>query len=244
MLRMAQHQYDLVAKSLSKSIPKLATKYIGRKIANEMKDDTRLGSRMQRQMGVLFALTGELKALEGLFRALLYEFAARYPASSLQCEATRATYRWCAEQVNMTGYAELFDGLITAQDEVETASREISRYVTESTEKQVRYYGTPGDPFAKMWALDKIPTMQLFLEEIAWLTVFRQYPEVGRIVERPEGSKEFFFGNNLGWSAEQFDEELAANTIVVRKFLGLDPKLPEYPENPRVDIPPEFTNFP
>ena len=194
-------------------------------------------------MAILFALTGELVPLEHLFKALLYEFAARHPSSTMQCEGTRATYRWCAEQVNMTGYSELFDMLITSRDEVESARWKINRYATSGSEQDIKHYGTPEDPFAMLWNVDKVPTLKVFLNEIAWLTVFREYPEFTRISEHPDGPREYAFGNNLGWSAEQFDKELAANTIVVRKFLGLDPQLPEYPENPRVDIPPEFRGF-
>ena len=243
LIEKAHKMYDRAAGEISKGVPKLAKKYIGRNIVGEMKNDTRLGPRIQRQMAVLFALSGELTALECLFKALLYEFSARYPVSAMQCEATRATYRWCAEQVNLGGYSELFDGLIIAHDKHEKGSLEIGRYVTNETEENLKYYGNPEGPFAKWWSIDKISTMQLFLEEIAWLAIFRQYPQIRYVEDFSDGPREFVFGNDLGWSSEQFDEELSANKLVVRKFLGLDPKLPDYPENPRVDIPPEFRGF-
>ena len=205
---------------------KLATKYLGRGIRKELNNQFTIPT-MFPQVAVLATVTEQPDVTISLFHAFLEEIKHLREITFMGYE-TAGPFRWCAEQLNLTGYEDFFDETIEYNGFGRLpASREISRPVTREDRMTMGWVGTVEEPKASM-LMDPVPLVNIMLQEICITATYRQYP----------------YFNDLGWSLDDFDAELREDARYLRARLGFTPDMPTFPENPEIHLPEGMTRMP
>ena len=128
---------------------------------------------------------------------------------------TAGPFRWCAEQLNLTGYEDFFDETIEYNGFRRLpASKKITQPVTREDRMTMGWLGTVEEPKASM-LMDPVPLVNIMLQEICITATYRQYP----------------YFNDLGWSLDDFDAELREDARYLRARLGFTPDMPTFPES-------------
>ncbi|MDR6892209.1 SMI1/KNR4 family protein [Falsarthrobacter nasiphocae] len=208
-------------------------RYLGRKAFEEIKCGSEYNAwKIQLEFATLFAMAELTEALELLFRGKITQTMALQPQGGRGIHRSLPTFRWCAEKTNLTGYAELFSKPNNAASRVDSpyrsiASREIRRIAYPDPWEE-SFYGTLENP-SRGWRPDPVPMYHTYLEEMVDLTNF---------------VSGFPFGNDIGWSREDYVRALETDALIVRQQLGFPETMPDLPENPRVILPESFQGLP
>lgn len=217
---------DAALAAWDKKRSKVATKYLGRGIRKELNDRFAM-HRMFPQVAVLATVTEQPVVVTCLFQAFLEDIKYFDEMGFMGWEIV-APFRWCAEQLGLSGYEELFDETIEYNGcRRKPASEEITRPVTREDRQSMSWVGTVEEP-KETWASDPVPLVNWLLTEMCTVATYRQYPYL----------------NDWGWSLADYDAELREDARFVRARLGFEPDMPEFPEDPRVDLPDGFTGLP
>ena len=205
---------------------KLATKYLGRGIRKEL-NNRKLMNRMFPRVAVLATLTEQPEVVISLFRAFIIDVSDLREMNFLGWEIV-GPFRWCAEQLNLTGYHDFFDETIEYNGfQRLPASKEITRHITGDPYMNMDWLGTVEEP-APTWVRSPVPRLDHLLRDMCITATYRQYP----------------YFNDLGWSLDDFDAELREDARFARARLGFTPDMPTFPENPEIHLPEGMTRMP
>jgi hypothetical protein len=205
---------------------KLATKYLGRGIRKEL-NNRKLMNRMFPRVAVLATLTEQPEVVISLFRAFIIDVSDLREMNFLGWEIV-GPFRWCAEQLNLTGYHDFFDETIEYNGFRRLpASREITQPVTREDRMTMGWLGTVEEP-APTWVRSPVPRLDHLLRDMCLTATYRQYP----------------YFNDLGWSLDDYDAELREDARFARARLGFTPDMPTFPENPEIHLPEGMTRMP
>ena len=205
---------------------KLATKYLGRGIRKEL-NNRKLMNRMFPQVAVLATVTEQPEVVINLFRAFIIDVSDLREMNFLGWEIV-GPFRWCAEQLNLTGYQDFFDETIEYNGaRRHPASRAITRHITGDPYMNMDWLGTVEEP-APTWVGSPVPRLDHLLRDMCITATYRQYP----------------YYNDLGWSLDDFDAELREDARFARARLGFTPDMPTFPENPEIHLPEGMTRMP
>ena len=217
---------DQALAAWDKKRSKLATKYLGRGIRKELNNQFKI-PRMFPQVAVLATVTEQPDVTISLFHAFLEEIKHLREITFMGYE-TAGPFRWCAEQLNLTGYQDFFDETIEYNGFRRLpASREINQPVTREDRMTMGWLGTVEEP-APTWERSPVPRLDHLLRDMCITATYRQYP----------------YYNDLGWSLDDFDAELREDTRFARARLGFTPDMPTFPENPEIHLPEGMTQVP
>ena len=179
------------------------------------------------RVAVLATLTEQPEVVISLFRAFIIDVSDLREMNFLGWEIV-GPFRWCAEQLNLTGYHDFFDETIEYNGfQRLPASKKINQPVTREDRMTMGWVGTVEEPKASM-LMDPVPLVNIMLQEICITATYRQYP----------------YFNDLGWSLDDFDAELREDARYLRARLGFAPDMPTFPENPEIHLPEGMTRMP
>jgi hypothetical protein len=184
-------------------------------------------NRMFPRVAVLATLTEQPAVVISLFRAFIIDVSDLREMNFLGWEIV-GPFRWCAEQLNLTGYEDFFDETIEYNGfQRLPASREITQPVTREDRMTMGWVGTVEEPKTSM-LMDPVPLVNIMLQEICTTATYRQYP----------------YFNDLGWSLDDYDAELREDARYLRARLGFAPDMPTFPESPEIHLPECMTRMP
>ncbi|GAA1349524.1 hypothetical protein [Falsarthrobacter nasiphocae] len=208
-------------------------KYLGRKAAGQIKCRSKYDAwQIQLEFALLFAMAELTEPLELLFRGKVTQVLALPPHAWKSIYYSMPTFRWCAEKTNLTGYANLFSKPTNAKSRLDSpyrsvASRKIKRLAYHDL-REDSFYGTLENP-SRGWRPDPVSMYHTYFEEMIALTnLVNGFP----------------FGNDIGWSREDYARALETDALIIRQQLGFPETLPNLPENSRVNLPEGFEGFP
>jgi hypothetical protein len=217
---------DQALATWDKKRSKLATKYLGRGIRKEL-NDRGIMDRMFPQVAILATLTEQPKVVTSIYQAFFEDMKYHSEMNFLGWTMV-GPFRWCAEQLNLTGYHDFFDETIEYNGaKRHPASRAITRHITGDPYMNMDWLGTVEEA-APTWERSPVPRLDHLLGDMCITATYRQYP----------------YYNDLGWSLDDFDAELREDTRFARAHLGFTPDMPTFPENPEIHLPEGMTQVP
>lgn len=204
----------------------LATKYL--KKQTKPRRSPGYGPLMAyREFSILAAVTGQPEVARRAFELHL-ERIDFYGAMHWQVAMILATHQWVATELNLAGYADLFN--ITIPEDYETRhrlSRDFHQRVGPRDVIGFGAWGTISEPTP--WWKDTIDAgIATACRDIQFLSSYRRYPP----------------GNDLGWAPEDFSVRTDEIIRFLRARFNLPLEKPYLPEDRRVRLPEGFTEFP
>jgi hypothetical protein len=170
------------------------------------------------QVAVLATVTEQPDVVISLFHAFLDRRSSDLKRNHLSWATKSAgPFRWCAEQLNLTGYEDFFDETIEYNGFRRLpASENITRHITGDPYMNMDWLGTVEEP-APTWVRSPVPRLDHLLRDMCITATYRQYP----------------YFNDLGWSLDDFDAELREDARFARARLGFTPRYAHLPRKPR-----------
>lgn len=171
----------------------------------------------------LSGVFGYRDTLRYLCRAFLIREVANIYPTSRGWRAYTPYMEWSTRQLNLTGYAELFNAKPWSVYDLKWI---IDRTATEPSDIDIEEYGTPENPGSMWWMMPESALQNLLMEieRAAW----------------PWLSGE---PNSFNWSRTDFEHHMDATARFIRGHLGLPKELPAFEPDPVVIIPKGFTGF-
>ena len=227
LLVAAGREWKRFPKLLSKDTPKGVKKFLGRRPGVALGENEFSDAHFQ--FALLLALAGEREALVPLFRGDLLMEEAVKPARSTKMESRRVVNRWCAQRVGLSGWAEVFDAPPNSEPGPEAHIPRVSFNFGSDKEYAGIAFDEKGDleGAMKVTPSNYVVAVRMILDGLTWLLVARDVPWM----------------NDYGWERERIEREVAWHVGVVRARLGLPLEQAPLTEDPRVDLPVEFTGF-
>jgi cell wall assembly regulator SMI1 len=220
-MNMSRFGMVLAVEAWDKTKSPLANKYLGRKILQEVLRH----SAIRANLAILAVATDQPTVLKHLIKGelhILNESSVQFHHYTLR---VLATYLWCAEKTNMTGYARLLSHTrnMGLQDN-SLASEDIESYVTSPTGR----LNPNATEFAlKRWNRNPVANMRSLMDDMARVAAHRENPRT----------------NDLNWTHEHYNWELDQDLTFLRERLDFPPQLPHYPEDPIPELPQGFRGF-
>lgn len=194
------------------NISRLANEYLGPKIREELSMKPSF-SESCRNVGLLATLTGQRDVAVALFRARVARESG--VDGILASSMDRGTFHWCAQVLSLPGWAELFADPCDADDlGLSLASVTLG---FPATRRYLRGLNGTVPVFSRS---DRVRVLEQVLLDIAKMA-----------------SYSFWLAyNDLGLTAQDFEDELVADAALVRRGLGLSPDLPVFEVDERVGL--------
>lgn len=201
-------------------VSRLANEYLGPDIREELSLKPSF-SEGCRNVGLLATLTGQREVAVALFRAR----AARESgvAGIVARSMDRGTFHWCAQVLSLPGWVELFADPCDADDLGLSLTSEALSFP--ATRRYV--VGLNGTVPGFFEGSDRVWVLKQMLMDMAKMAAYRFWPAY----------------NDLGLSAQDFEDELVADAALVRRGLGLSPELPVFEVDERVELPEGFAGL-
>lgn len=227
LVAAAGNEWRTFPSLLSKGTPRGVAKYLGRRPAHELRSNEYADAHWQ--FALLLALAGQVRPLIPLFRGDVLMEEAVKPYREISLELRRPVYRWCAQRVGLTGWGEVFDVPPGSEPLPDDGIPRVNFYQDPErcwADLEVDEAGliVGSDPVR---GSDLVAVLRLELDRLAWLIVAQATPWM----------------NDCGWTPEWMAREIDWSTRCIRALLGLPPEQPVPLEDPRVELPPEFTGF-
>ncbi|GAA1352955.1 hypothetical protein [Falsarthrobacter nasiphocae] len=208
-------------------------RYLGKEADKELACNSEYNSHaLLQELSIMFSMAELTEPLELLFRGRITQVLALPPHAWKAIYYSMPTLRWCAEVTNLTGYTELFSKPTNAECRLDSpyrsiASRELKRLIEPGRIEEL-FYGSLENP-SMGWRPDPVSMYHTYFEEMIDLTNF---------------ISGFPFGNDIGWSREDYARALETDALIIRQQLGFPETMPNLPENPNVILPDDFPGFP
>lgn len=227
LLDAARAEWKVFATRINAHAPKGFRKFLGRRPGKELGDNEFSDAHFQ--FVLLAALTGQREALVSLFRGDVLVEEAVKPARSTKMESRRAVNRWCAARVGLAGWAEVFNVPAGPEPRPEDRIPRASFYQDPERSWADLEFDEAGmvDGATPPSGSDFVAFLRMDLDRLTWLVVAEATPWM----------------NDCGWTPEWMAREIDWSARNIRAQLGLPPEQPVPLEDPRVELPPEFTGF-
>lgn len=199
-----------------RSISWLANEYLGPEIRSELATEAGFAQGC-RDVAVLATVMGQRDVAVALMRA-----RATYEEGIPGIHARglrRGALHWCAQVLSLPGWERLFFDPCDADDlGLALTSKALGFPVTR------RFINGSDMNSDEYWAHDRVVGVKNLLQDIADMAAYRFWPAY----------------NDLGLSAQDFEDELVADAGLLRRVLGLSSALPVFEVDERVDLPEGF----
>jgi len=199
-----------------RSISRLANEYLGPEIRSELATEAGFAEGC-RNVAMLATVMGQRDVAVALMRAQATEDQGKDGLVARGME--RGALHWCAQVLSLPGWERLFFDPCDADDlGLELTSKILSFPVTQ-------YFIAGSDATRESyWSSDQVTSMRYLLQDMAKMAAYRFWPAY----------------NDLGLSAQDFEDELVADAGLLRRVLGLSSALPVFEVDERVDLPDGF----
>ncbi|MBE7370891.1 hypothetical protein [Dermacoccus barathri] len=199
-----------------RSISRLANEYLGPEIRSELATEAGFAEGC-RNVAMLATVMGQRDVAVALMRAQATEDQGKDGLVARGME--RGALHWCAQVLSLPGWERLFFDPCDADDlGLELTSEILSFPVTQ-------YFIAGSDATRdSYWSSDQVTSMRYLLQDMAKMAAYRFWPAY----------------NDLGLSAQDFEDELVADAGLLRRVLGLSSALPVFEVDERVDLPDGF----
>ena len=199
-----------------RSISRLANEYLGPEIRSELAAEAGFAEGC-RNVAMLATVMGQRDVAVALMRAQATEDQGKDGLVARGME--RGALHWCAQVLSLPGWERLFFDPCDADDlGLELTSKALGFPVTR------RFINGSDMNSDEYWAHDRVVGVKNLLQNIAKMAAYRFWPAY----------------NDLGLSAQDFEDELVADAGLLRRVLGLSSALPVFEVDERVDLPDGF----
>ena len=199
-----------------RSISALANEYLGPEIRSELATEAGFAEGC-RNVAMLATVMGQRDVAVALMRAQATEDQGKDGLVARGME--RGALHWCAQVLSLPGWERLFFDPCDADDlGLELTSKALGFPVTR------RFINGSDMNCDEYWAHDRVVGVKNLLQNIAKMAAYRFWPAY----------------NDLGLSAQDFEDELVADAGLLRRVLGLSSALPVFEVDERVDLPDGF----
>lgn len=202
-----------------------AENYLGRDFLKEMTGNTYHALNQIQSFSILGVLT-EQKDVVAPLALHAMSYASEISEIGFRACELISTLRWSCDMVGLIQYKDCLTITIKAMKEP-PASEAIQHLVTDRQRAGMDWFGTIEEP-SRLVRREPVARLNLLLREMSQVATYRQFPS----------------GNDLNWSPQEYDLELAGDFRFARFMLGLPTDREDPEADATIPTPEWFNGFP